>query len=244
MKYMLIPLKLISRCRGVYSLKFLAKRIFLTQWRARCFYEACNLIAGLLLFVFYMVSCMILSKTGMAQSNVHLSNQPKSILENNTSSSKSKESTGSFRITSPFGWRVDPITGRWALHQGVDIAGKKGSPILAPAEGLVCKVSQQAHLGNLLEIDHGNGYVSSYGHLERFAVREGDWVQEGQQIANLGNTGRSSGPHLHYELRYWGTLVNPAMHTVKVFESKGQLVPPSLTSCGRDASVRRPKIVF
>jgi hypothetical protein len=102
-----------------------------------------------------MVSCIILSKTGMAQSNVHLSNQPKSILENNTSSSKSKDSIGCFRITSPFGWRVDPITGRWALHQGVDIAGKRGSPILAPAKGRVCKTSQQANLGYLLEIDHG-----------------------------------------------------------------------------------------
>jgi hypothetical protein len=209
----------------------------------RCLDEAGKLIVDLLR-CFSIVLCMVLSDTGMAQSSFNVTTQSKPILENNTISRRNQELKGSFRITSPFGWRVDPITGRWALHQGVDIAGKKGSPILAPAEGLVCKVIQQAHLGNLLEIDHGNGYVSSYGHLERFAVREGDWVQEGQQIANLGNTGRSSGPHLHYELRYWGKLVNPAMHTVKVFESKGQLAHPSLTSCGKDASVRRPKIVF
>jgi murein DD-endopeptidase MepM/ murein hydrolase activator NlpD len=60
------------------------------------------------------------------------------------------------------------MTGWWALHHGVDIAGKRGSPVLAPANGQVCKTSQQANLGNLLEIDHGNGYVSSYGHLDRF----------------------------------------------------------------------------
>ena len=96
MKYMLIRLKLISRCRDLYSLQFLAKRIFLTQWRARCFYEACNLIVSLLLFVFYMVSCMILSKTGIAQSNVNLINQLKSILENNTSSTKTRSQQGAF----------------------------------------------------------------------------------------------------------------------------------------------------
>ena len=84
-----------------------------------------------------------------------------------------KQTTESFLNTSPFGWRVDPMTGWWALHQGVDIAGKRGSPILAPAKGRVCKTSQEANSGYLLENDHGNGYVSSYGHLDSFAVREG-----------------------------------------------------------------------
>jgi murein DD-endopeptidase MepM/ murein hydrolase activator NlpD len=129
------------------------------------------------------------------------------------------------------------MTGRWALHQGV-YCWKKGSPILAPGEGRVCKTKKQANLGNLLEIDHGNGYVSSYGHLDRFAVKEGEWVQEGQLIAKLGSTGRSSGPHLHYELRYRGKMVNPAMHTYNIFENKWQLVPPSLIRCGRDTSDR------
>jgi murein DD-endopeptidase MepM/ murein hydrolase activator NlpD len=109
-----------------------------------------------------------------------------------------------------------------AQHQGVDIAGKRGSPILAPAKGQVCLATYQANLGNLLEIDHGNGYVSRYGHLDRFAVKEGDWVREGEQIASLGSTGRASGPHLHYELRYRGKLVNPAIYPISVFEDKGQ----------------------
>ena len=72
------------------------------------------------------------------------------------------------------------MSGRWVLHQGVGITGKRGSSILAPAKGWVCKTSQQANLGYLLEIDHGNGYVSSsYGHLDSFAEQEGDWTQEG-----------------------------------------------------------------
>jgi murein DD-endopeptidase MepM/ murein hydrolase activator NlpD len=145
---------------------------------------------------------MILSDSGMAQNNVKVTTQSKPILENSTILGSNQQLSASFRITSPFGWRVDPMTGRWALHQGVDIAGKRGSPILAPEKGRVCKTSQEANLGYLLTIDHGNGYVSRYGRLEGFAVQEGDWVQEGQFIATLGNTGRSTGPHLHYELRY------------------------------------------
>lgn len=181
---------------------------------------------------------------GMAQNNVKVITQPKPFLENSTISGSNKQLLASFRITSPFGWRVDPMTVRWALYQGVDIAGKRGIPILAPAKGRVCKASQQANLGYLLEIDHGNGYVSSYGHPDGLAVREGDWVQEGQLIATLGNTGRSSGPHLHYELRYWGQLVNPAIHTMAILQTKGQHDPTLLTGCDKDAADRRSKIVF
>jgi len=166
------------------------------------------------------------------------SKKSKSLSENNAESIGKKEATEGFRITSPFGWRVDPITGRWAIHQGVDIVGKKGSPLLAPAKGRVCKTSQQANLGNLLEIDHGNVYVCRYGHLDSFAVEEVDWVKDGQLIANLGSTVRSSGPHLHYELRYWGKLVNPAMRTNDFFENKGLLVPSSLKSCGSETLYR------
>ena len=122
--------------------------------------------------------------------------------------------------------------------------GECHSPILAPAKGRVCKTSQQANLGYLLTIDHGNGYVSSYGHLDGFAVKEGDWVQEGQLIATLGSTGKSSGPHLHYELRYWRQLVNPAMHTRDILQTKGQNDPTLLTGCDKDAADRRAKIVF
>jgi murein DD-endopeptidase MepM/ murein hydrolase activator NlpD len=187
---------------------------------------------------------MILSDTGMAQNSVKVTTQPKPFLENSTISGSNKQISASFRITSPFGWRVDPMTGRWALHQGVDIARKRGSPILAPAKGRICKTSQQANLGYLLIIDHGNGYVSSYGHLDGFAVREGDCVQEGQLIATLGSTGKSSGTHLHYELRYWVQLVNPAMHTMAILQIKGQFDPTLLTGCDKDAADRRSKTVF
>jgi murein DD-endopeptidase MepM/ murein hydrolase activator NlpD len=108
----------------------------------------------------------------------------------------------------------------------------------------VCKTSQQPSLGYLREIDHGNGYVSRYGPLDSFAVRAGDWVQEGQLIASLGSTGRSSGPHLHYELRYWGQLVNSAIHTMAILQTKGQHDPTLLTGCDKHAADRIPKIVF
>ena len=170
----------------------------------------------------------------------------KNLSENQAMSVGKKELVGVFRISSPFGWRVDPMTGQWAQHQGVDIAGKRGSPILAPAKGQVCLATYQANLGNLLEIDHGNGYVSRYGHLDRFAVKEGDWVQEGEQIASLGSTGRASGPHLHYELRYRGKLVNPAIYPIKVFEGKGHGSSASATPCSAptiDRTLKNPIVM-
>ena len=242
MKHMLTSSELISCSQGIYIGHCLASSIFLRQWRIGCLDEAGQFLTGLF-GRFSIVVCMILSDSGMAQNNVKVTTQSKPILENSTISGSNQQLSASFRI-SPFGWRVDPMTGRWALHQGVDIAGKRGSPILAPAKGRVCKTSQEANLGYLLSIDHGNSYVSRYGHLEGFAVQEGDWVQEGQFIATLGNTGRSSGPHLHYELRYWGKLVNPAIHTMAILHTKGQLDPTLLTGCDKDAADRRSKIVF
>lgn len=173
-------------------------------------------------------------------------NKLKNLSENQAMSVGKKELVGGFRISSPFGWRIDPMTGQWAQHQGVDIAGKRGSPILAPAKGQVCLATYQANLGNLLEIDHGNGYVSRYGHLDRFAVKEGDWVQEGEQIACLGSTGRASGPHLHYELRYRGKLVNPAIYPIKVFEGKDQGTSASVTPCSAptiDRTLKNPIVM-
>ena len=86
---------------------------------------------------------MIPSDTGMAQHNIKVITQSKPFLENSTISGNNQQLSASFRITSSFGWRVDPMTRGWAVHQGVDIAGKKGSPILAPANGKVCKVRHQ-----------------------------------------------------------------------------------------------------
>jgi len=160
MKYMLTPSELISRSQDIYIRHYSTTSIFLRQWRIGCLDEAGQVLIGLLRRLSIAV-CMILSDTGIAQNSVKVTTQPKPFLENSTISGSNKQLSASFRITSPFGWRVDPMTGRWALHQGVDIAGKRGIPILAPAKGRVCKASQQANLGYLLTIDHGNGYVSS-----------------------------------------------------------------------------------
>jgi hypothetical protein len=182
----------------------------------------------------------------LAQSLTDSPTKLKNLSEHKAISTGKKEPIGSFRISSPFGWRIDPMTGKWAQHQGVDIAGKRGSHILAPAQGQVCLATYQANLGNLLEIDHGNGYVSRYGHLDRFAVKEGDWVQEGEQIASLGSTGRASGPHLHYELRYRGTLVNPAIYPINVIEGKDQGTSASVTPCSAptiDRTLKNPTVM-
>jgi murein DD-endopeptidase MepM/ murein hydrolase activator NlpD len=187
-------------------------------------------LAGLLIRL-YVPLFMTHSGVCPAQSLTDSPTKLKNLSENQTISVGKKEPIGSFRISSPFGWRVDPITGKWAQHQGVDIAGKRGTPILAPAKGQVCLATYQSNLVNLLEIDHGNGYVSRYGHLDRFAVKEGDWVREGEHIASLGSTGRAAGPHLHYELRYRGKLVNPAIYPISVFEDKGQGATSSVSLC-------------
>ena len=186
--------------------------------------------AGLLIRL-YVPLFMTHSGVCPAQSLTEAPTKHNNFSENQAISTGNKEPIRSFPISSPFGWRIDPMTGLWAQHQGVDIAGKRGSPILAPAKGQVCLATYQANLGNLLEIDHGNGYVSRYGHLDRFAVKEGDWVREGEQIASLGSTGRASGPHLHYELRYRGKLVNPAIYPISVFEDKGQGATSSVSLC-------------
>ena len=194
--------------------------------------------AGLLINL-YVVLSMTYSGVGLAQRLTDSPTKLKNLSENQTISVGKKEPVGGFRISSPFGWRVDPMTGQWAQHQGVDIAGKRGTPILAPAKGQVCLVTYQSNLGNLLEIDHGNGYVSRYGHLDSFAVKMGDWVREGEQIASLGSTGRASGPHLHYELRYRGKLVNPAIYPISVFEDKRQGATSSVSLCRSRVDHRR-----
>ena len=107
----------------------------------------------------------------------------------------------------------------------------------------MCKTSQQASLGYLREIDHGNGYVSRYGPLDSFAVRAGDWVQEGQLMLALEVRGGAQA-RTYYELRYWGKLVHPAMYTMDILKTKGQLDPPLLIGCDMDTADRRPKIVF
>ncbi len=113
-------------------------------------------------------------------------------------------------LTSNFQRRVDPFTGRLERHMGLDIATNEGVPVIAPADGVVVKVDREAGLGRTLTIDHGFGFATRYGHHSKVVVADGQRVKRGQIIAYVGNTGRSTGPHLHYEISRNGVPVNPA----------------------------------
>lgn len=115
-------------------------------------------------------------------------------------------------ISSTFGLRTDPFTGRYAQHQGIDFAAKNGSDVLAVAIGIVTEASERSGYGMLVEINHGNGYATRYGHNQRVLVKVGDKVNKGQRIALMGSTGRSTGPHVHFEVLYNGAVVNPEQY--------------------------------
>ena len=112
-------------------------------------------------------------------------------------------------ISSTFGFRKDPFRGRGAFHKGLDFAGVRGSPVLAVAEGVVTFSGKQSGYGNLVEIRHPDGKVTRYGHCDRLLVKEGAAIDRGQTIATLGSTGRSTGPHVHFEVLIGGKQVNP-----------------------------------
>lgn len=112
-------------------------------------------------------------------------------------------------ITSGFGYRRDPFNGRGAMHAGIDFKGAVGSPIFAAAEGRVTFAGWQSGYGQAIEITHGNGMLTRYAHLSRIGVRVGQAVAAGTTIGGLGNTGRSTGPHLHFEVRINDRAVNP-----------------------------------
>jgi len=113
-------------------------------------------------------------------------------------------------VGSRFGWRIDPFTGRQALHTGLDFQATIGTPIVAAAGGVVVTAEAHPEYGNMVEIDHGNGLVTRYGHTSRILVKKGDLIKRGQQIALVGTTGRSTGPHLHFEVLVQGTQQDPA----------------------------------
>jgi murein DD-endopeptidase MepM/ murein hydrolase activator NlpD len=110
---------------------------------------------------------------------------------------------------SAFGWRVDPITGDRALHEGVDFPAEVGTPIMAAAAGVVISAERHPEYGLLIDIDHGGDLVTRYAHASRLLVQPGALVKRGQKIAEVGNTGRSTGPHLHFEVRIKGASQNP-----------------------------------
>ena len=115
-------------------------------------------------------------------------------------------------VSSGYGKRADPFTGKKEFHKGVDLAGKEGSRVLSVGDGIVTWVGKRTGYGNLVEITHGNGYVTRYGHNKKLLVAVGDTVKKGQQIAVLGSTGRSTGPHVHYEVVHNGQQVNPSKY--------------------------------
>ncbi len=113
-------------------------------------------------------------------------------------------------ISSYFGIRTDPFTGRKEMHKGLDLAGKMGSEVVAVADGVVTWSGKRYGYGNLVEINHGNGYVTRYGHNSRLLVEPGEVVRRGQVIALMGSTGRSTGPHVHFEVLAKGRQIDPA----------------------------------
>ena len=111
--------------------------------------------------------------------------------------------------SSNFGWRLDPFTGSNAMHEGVDFMANAGTAIRASAGGVVAYASLHSQYGNMVEIDHGNDIVTRYAHASRLLVKVGQVVRRGEKVAEVGSTGRSTGNHLHFEVRYKGIAQNP-----------------------------------
>ncbi|WP_462325345.1 M23 family metallopeptidase [Desulfoplanes sp.] len=118
-------------------------------------------------------------------------------------------------LTSKFGYRRSPFTGRREFHKGLDISAPTGTPIHATAGGRVVQIRKDHGYGKNILVDHGNGIVTRYAHLHKYAVKKGARVKRGELIAYVGNTGRSTGPHLHYEVRLNGVPVNPFRYIVE-----------------------------
>ena len=117
--------------------------------------------------------------------------------------------------SSGFGYRIDPFSGRRVFHEGVDFAAKTGTPIKAAAGGVVIYSARHPEYGNMVEIDHGDELVSRYAHASKLLVNLGQIVSSGQKIAEVGSTGRSTGPHLHFEIRHEGVPQNPSRYLKK-----------------------------
>lgn len=123
-------------------------------------------------------------------------------------------------ISSGFGYRISPFTGKREMHEGIDISTREGSPIVAPAAGVVIRQGRDVSLGKMIEIDHGHGITTLYAHTSRDFVKVGQKVKRGDLIATVGSTGRATGPHLHYEVHVNGVPVNPMRYIVEESRSK------------------------
>lgn len=153
-----------------------------------------------------------------ADSSLGTTNEPENLddrLQQLQSNLDSQSSTPTIwpkqgKINNEFGWRRNPFGGRsYENHPGMDIDGEKGDIIIAPGDGVVIKAGWTGGYGNLIEIAHSNGLTTRYGHLSKVEVNVGDVIQRGQLIGLVGSTGRSTGPHLHYEVRINNEPVNP-----------------------------------
>ena len=116
---------------------------------------------------------------------------------------------GAKRLSSQFGYRRDPFSQKYKFHDGHDYSAQIGTPVYSTANGRVKKSKYWGSFGNYIEVDHGNGYITAYGHLSTRNVKAGDKVYRGQKIGEVGNTGRSTAPHLHYEIQYQNKAIDP-----------------------------------
>jgi murein DD-endopeptidase MepM/ murein hydrolase activator NlpD len=113
------------------------------------------------------------------------------------------------RLTSRFGMRFDPLAGGHRMHSGIDLAAAEGTPVTAPQDGVVSFSNWSGGYGLLVAVEHASGVQTRYGHLSRVTVRPGQQVRKGQVLGLVGSTGRSTGPHLHYEIRHRGRAIDP-----------------------------------
>ena len=120
-------------------------------------------------------------------------------------------------MTDGYGRRRDPFTGRRAFHKGLDVSARRGTPVQAPADGVVVFAGRNGGLGKTVKIAHGFGFTTVYGHLDSMSVEPGDEVRRGDELGALGNSGRSTGPHLHYEVHVDGKAVDPLYYILGSF---------------------------
>lgn len=118
-------------------------------------------------------------------------------------------------VSSSFGGRSSPFGRGGQFHKGLDISNRMGTPVLAPAQGTVILAGLDGAYGNSVEINHGGGIITKYGHMQRYSVQNGQWVKRGEIIGYIGMTGRTTGPHLHYEVRLNGVPVNPMRYILE-----------------------------
>jgi len=140
------------------------------------------------------------------------------------------------RMTSRYGRRVHPISGRRHLHAGIDYRGQVGTPVYASSPGKVTIARRKGAYGKTVVIDHGNRYTTLYGHLSDYAVKEGQWINMGQTVGYIGQTGRATGPHLHFEVRCHNVPVNP----LKYLGNAGLVAEVKTRKNVRALALRRP----